>query len=79
MEDRKLYTKEELQELENWFKTVSVPQTLQLDKAMNIPDLPDTLTRLFDQADICYENPKMQGCIILLERIKAKLEEMQQS
>ncbi|HJD09949.1 hypothetical protein QVO10_09050 [Bacteroides gallinaceum] len=70
-----LYTKEEIQELEHWFDSKELPKSLQLDKATYIPDLKETLHRLFLQADQCYENPKMQGCIYLLERIKAKLEE----
>lgn len=29
---------------------------------------------LFEQAYVCYENPKMQGCLYLLEKIKSNLE-----
>ena len=76
MDDIKhVYTKEELRELENWFEGKELPQSLRLDKATYIPNLKDTLSRLCQQADVCYENPKMQGCILLMERIKAKLEE----
>lgn len=74
-ENRKLYTLEELQALKDWFKDKELPQDMRLDKATYIPDLKKTLSSLFLQADVCYENPKMQGCIFLLERIKAKLEE----
>jgi hypothetical protein len=30
---------------------------------------------LFEQAYICCNNPKMQGCLLLLENIKKNLEE----
>ena len=30
---------------------------------------------LLEQAYICYENPKMQGCILLIKKIKQKIEE----
>ena len=71
----KLYTHEELLELEEWFKQIDLPESIQLDKATYGPDLKDTINRLFVQAEINYENPKMQGAIYLLERLKAKLEE----
>ena len=73
----KLYTHEELLELEEWFKKIELLESIQLDKAPYIPDLKDTINRLFVQAEINYENPKMQGAIYLLERLKAKLEETQ--
>lgn len=73
----KLYTHEELLELEEWFKQIDLPESIQLDKATYVPDLKDTINRLFVQAEINYENPKMQGAIYLLERLKAKLEETQ--
>lgn len=70
----KLYTIEELRELEKWFEGRQLPESLQLDKATFIPNVKDTLKRLVDQCEINYENPKMQGCIYLLERLKNKLE-----
>lgn len=73
----KLYTREELDELEEWFKGKELPESIQLDKATFIPDLKDTLERLIVQADINCENPKMQGAVYLLERLKAKLQETQ--
>lgn len=71
---RRLYTEEELKTLFKWFDAQVLPDTMQLDNATYIPDVRETLSRLKDQAVLCRENPKMQGCIILLERIKAKLE-----
>lgn len=71
---RHLYTEEELKTLFKWFDAQILPDTMQLDNATYIPDVRETLSRLKGQAVLCRENPKMQGCIILLERIKAKLE-----
>jgi hypothetical protein len=68
------HKKEELKALKDWFANQDLPQGLQVDKATNIPNLKETVARLFDQAEACFENPKMQGCLILLENIKAKLE-----
>lgn len=69
--EQRLYTKEELEELIAWFGKLSeCPKEIQVDKATYVPNLSETIERLSGQARICYENPKMQGCIILLERIK---------
>jgi hypothetical protein len=43
---------------------------MQIDKSAFTPNLPETVVMLLEQAYVCYENPKMQGCIRLLERIK---------
>ena len=64
--ETKIYTREELAELEAWFKGIQLPESLQLDKATFIPDVRETLDRLV-----------LQGPIYLLERLKAKLEETQ--
>lgn len=68
------YTLEKLNELKDWFDTHELPETLQLDKSTYIPDLKDTVSALLDQAYICYSNPKMQGGIVLLEKIKKHLD-----
>ena len=72
---KNFYTKDEFKDLQAWFEKQNLPDSLQVDKATYIPDLKDTVTRLLDQAKVCHENPKMQGCLILLEHIKRKLEE----
>ena len=76
MEKKRTHTIEEIDELKNWFEENSnkLPQTMQIDSSAFTPDLPNTVDMLFDQAYICYENPKMQGSIILLRRIKENLE-----
>ena len=76
MKENRLYTQEELHELQHWFEGRDLPESLQLDKATYIPNLRDTIKRLVIQSEINYENPKMQGCIILLERLKEKLESL---
>lgn len=72
-----LHTLEEINELKNWFdgQMANIPATMQIEKGCYTPDLASTIDMLFDQAYICYENPKMQGCILLLEKIKKNLEE----
>lgn len=76
MENKKnFYTKDEFKELQAWFEAQNLPESMQVDKATYIPNLKETVLRLLDQAKVCYDNPKMQGCLILLEHIKQKLEE----
>lgn len=77
MEEIKIYTYEELMELIKWFDDKTLPQSIQLDKATYIPDLKETLVKLAAQAEVGYNNPKTQGPIFLLERLKSKLEETQ--
>ena len=68
-------TKEELEALIAWFGNLpDCPKEIQVDKATYIPNLAETIDRLAGQARICYENPKMQGCILLMERIKEAIE-----
>jgi hypothetical protein len=70
----KTHTIEELNELKEWFDSHNLPQTMYIDKATYTADLKETISMLFDQSYIYYENPKMQGSILLLKRIKANLE-----
>ena len=76
MAELKLLTLEELHELTGWFDKQNLPEELQLDKATYIPNLSDTVKRLVIQSEINYDNPKMQGCILLLQRMKKKLESL---
>jgi hypothetical protein len=79
MEKKRIHTIEEIDELREWFETVKhrLPETMQIDSSAYTPNLKETISMLFEQAYICYENPKMQGCIWLLKKIKANLEEGQ--
>ena len=69
-----VYTKKEVEDLKAWFDNAALPKLLQLDKATFIPNLKDTLDRLFQQAFITHENAKLLGGLHLIERIRAKLE-----
>lgn len=71
---RHLYTEEELKALFQWFDNQDLPANMQLDKSTYIPDLQTTLKYLKLQAENYRETQRMQGCVTLLERIKAKLE-----
>lgn len=43
MEERKIYKKEELKALREWFASQNLPQSLQVDKATYIPNLKETV------------------------------------
>lgn len=77
MEKKLTHTLEEIDELKNWFNAnrAKLPSTMQIDSCAYTPDLPQTITQLLKQAYICYENPKMQGCILLLKKIRKNLED----
>lgn len=74
MEQVKIYSKEEIEEMKGWLQTHDLPQSLQLDKATYIPHVKSTLESLFEQVDAAYDIPQLQGYAALLARIKAKLE-----
>ena len=80
MEKKRIHTIEEIDELREWFEKIKsrLPEAMQIDSSAYTPNLKETINMLFDQAYICYENPKMQGCIYLLKKIKKNLEEMQE-
>ena len=77
MEKKRIHTIEEIDELREWFEKVKnrLPETMQIDSSAYTPSLKETISMLFEQAYICYENPKMQGCIYLLKKIKKNLED----
>ena len=77
MEKKRIHTIEEIDELREWFEKVKnrLPETMQIDSSASTPNLKETISMLFEQAYICYENPKMQGCIYLLKKIKKNLED----
>jgi len=73
--EKKVYTIEDVDELKKWFDAQTLPQSMQINSSAYSPDLKDTVAMLFEQAYICYNNPKMQGCLLLLDNIKKNLEE----
>ena len=74
--EKRTHTIEEIDERKAWFESMTdkLPSTMQIDSSAYTPNLKETLSMLFEQAYICYENPKMQGCIWLLKKIKVNLE-----
>lgn len=77
--EKKMYTLEEVNKLKEWFNDQTLPENMRIDKASYTSNLKDTLAMLFEQAYICHNNPKMQGCFYLLEKIKSNLEKNQAS
>lgn len=75
----KTHTLEEVNELKDWFDAQQLPQSFYIDKATFIPNVKETVDSLFMQAYLYYENPKMQGCIVLLKKIKKQIEETSNS
>ena len=77
MTTKKTYTHDDIEELNKWFDSNKdkLPQTMQIDRSAYSPNLAKTIDTLFTQAFICYSNPKMLGCILILEKIKANVEE----
>lgn len=76
MEKKRTHTIEEIEELNKWFEDNhnKLPQTMQIDSSAYTPDLPNTIDMLLEQAYICHDNPKMQGCILILKKIKKNME-----
>ena len=72
------HTIEEIDELKVWFETIKdrLPETIQIDSSAYTLNLKETINILVEQAYICYDNTKMQGCIHLLKKIKKNLEDI---
>ena len=75
MEKKRTHTIEEINELKEWFEANKslIPPTMQINSSAYTPNLKETISMLFEQAYINYENPKMQGSIWLLKKIKENL------
>ena len=76
-----VYTLEEVDALKRWFDEQgnNIPSEMAIEKSTYSPNLRLTIQMLFEQAYICYNNPKMQGCLLLLEKIKSNIENNQAS
>ena len=76
-----VYTLEEVDALKRWFDEQgnNIPSEMAIEKSTYSPNLRLTIQMLFEQAYICYNNPKMQGCLLLLEKIKSNIENNQSS
>lgn len=77
MQTKKIYTEQDCNDLKEWFRNRTLPKEMWINEATFSPDLAATIDMLLEQAFICKDNPKMYGCIYLLESIKAKLEELE--
>ena len=77
MEFKSHYTKEEIEEAEAWLQERwdKLPSDFQLDEATKITDLKRTLENLIHIAKELHHNPTYTGQIILLFKIKDKLQE----
>lgn len=53
--NKNVYTHEEVDQLKAWFDQAELPAEMQLDKAVYIPDVKETVRRLFLQAYVCCE------------------------
>ncbi len=73
--EKRTHTIEEIDELKTWFETNMhlIPKDMQINSSAYTPNLKETISMLFEQAYINYENPKMQGSIWLLKKIKENL------
>ena len=74
LEDENPEDNRKIKVVEEWFEQQQLPASMQLDSATYIPDLPDTVSRLFEQSYLYAGNPRMEGSLWLLLRIKKKLE-----
>ena len=73
--EKRTHTIEEIDELKTWFETNMhlIPKDMQINSSAYTPNLKETISMLFEQAYINYENPKMQESIWLLKKIKENL------
>lgn len=73
--NKNTHTLEEIEELNTWFEENKsrIPAGMHINTSTYSPNLEETIKRLLEQAYTCYNNPKMQGCILLLKQIQKKL------
>lgn len=71
----KIYKKEEVLEMKEWFETHQLPQSMQIDDCTFSPNVARTVETLMHQALRFYDNPNMYGCIYILERIRQHIQE----
>ena len=65
------YTKEEIDALFQWFdEQTNLPQSVQVNNGIYIPDLKKTLELLHEHKPVMEKNPRMSGAAVLMEKIK---------
>lgn len=76
MTEKNTHTIEEIDELKDWFiaNKDKCPKSMQIDRCSFSPDLSRTLDILFAQAYACHANPKMQGSILVIKKIRQNIE-----
>ena len=78
--DKNVYTIEEVERAESLGRAGrNFRQRCNWTRLSIYPDVKETVHRLIMQAYVCHENPRLQGCLRLLERIKARVEEEKRS
>jgi hypothetical protein len=76
---QKIYKKDEIQAMKEWFDNHELPQSMQIDAYTFSPDLRKTVNTLLKQALRFYDRPAMYGGVYILERIRAKILETENS
>ncbi len=75
MEYKKLYTKEEIKDLLQWFgeRFDRLPESIRIDQATRVVGMPDTARRLCEMVEANWENPTFSAGIrqvfLLRERL----------
>lgn len=73
MEYKPQYTKEEIEEIEQWFKTHEFENELDLGSGIYIPDVKKTLIPMLHTARTYYENRTFSGQIHKLFKMREEL------
>lgn len=73
MEYKTSYTKEEVDDLVQWFSTHEFENQIDLGSGINIPDLKKTLPNMLHIAQTKHENRTFSGQVNLAFRIRDEL------
>lgn len=75
MEKKSIHSQDDIKEIAEWFaaRRDRLPQTLQLNKATRLPDLPHTVNLLLDLANAQRGNATFDNEVNLLFEIRNRL------
>ena len=78
MDYKSIFSKEELNELTDWFneRKDKLPETLQVDDATFVKDLRQTVDYYLRLVELYHDKRAISGKLYLLERIRKKLIEL---
>ena len=78
MDYKSIFSKEELNELTDWFneRKDKLPETLQVDDAIFVKDLRQTVDYYLRLVELYHDKRAFSGQLYLLERIRKKLIEL---